>query len=562
MSVADVGNDVWSYLYSRRHRLVGGTVLLILSYFILLPVLATVYFSFFAQSSLFAGSFTLGSWVEAFNRIPPVLFNTVVYTLGAALLTTILALCIAWVIARTNAPFRRVYYYLLFLVFFVPPVAWELSYVRLFGQNGVYSTLLGVSPDMYSLPGMILTQGVRMVPFALVLLIPLIGNIGRSMEEAARVSGAGVAKTVKDITFPLVAPGALTVLILTISITLGSFRVPLVIGLPGDKRVLATAIFEAINATPVNYGVGMVYSVLLVSIAVPLFYLYRRAVGQSEKYQTISGSGYQTTPVDIGKWRYVASGAVGLFVLLTIIGPTLLMVYNSLIPFYISPLSGNIPPMSFAGYAALLENNVVHSALVNSVFYSVLGATLLLLLSVLLSWLIAKSSVAYRTTINYLSFLPIGIPSVSLALGILLIYTQFVPIALYGTFVLSVIAYVTRYIPATIRIVHPAVTQIQDELLEAGKITGANSTKRLRTLVTPLISPTLRPAWAMVFAVLFFEMPISMMLQSSGTKTVAVALFELQVDANYTQMAALGVFTMVLLMAMTVLLHVVGRRTE
>jgi len=541
-------------------RTVGLGILVVLAYLNLVPIVAIGVSSFFAQGLELFDSFTLNNYAIIASHYE-LLYNTTVFTLGSAILTTVVGVAIAWVIGRTNAPFRRLFYYTIFFAFFLPPVIWENSWIRLFGQRGVYATLLGVqSLPIRNLAGMIFVQSIRLVAFALVLLVPLFASMDTSLEESSHMSGAGIFKTATKITIPTIAPGIMTVFIFVTIISLESFRVPLIIGMPAKIQVLATAIYEASRVDPVNYGVAMAEGITIILLAIPLLWLYRRFVSQSEQFQTVSGSGFRTNPIDIGRWRYVVSALVGGYLIFTIVIPTLFMIYTSIVQVYVPPnlvTPALITPIQ--NYQAVLSNPKLWESLTNTLLVAFVATTISVVGGTGASWVIQKSNLPYRNLIDYISFVPMAIPSVALALGLVFIYLQIIPIGIYGTLWIIGVAFVIRQIPGAIRIIDPAIIQIQDELLESAEISGANRIRRVTAIVIPSIAGSLSALWAFLFAFLMFELPMVLMLYNTDTIMLSAHLYQLYTNARGPEAAAIGVLIMIILAVITVAVHRVGK---
>lgn len=528
-------------------------------YLIVFPFLSVAYASFTAHGSSFTGPFQFENWFQTIATVRPVLVNTILYSVGTAITTTVIGVALAWSIARTNVPWAKGFYFLAFVGFFFPPVAWEISWLRLLGRNGVYASLLGLETlGVGSIPGMITVASIRFVPLGLVLLVPLFASIDKSMEDAGLIAGGGTLRITWDITVKLIAPGILAVGLLVLLISLGSFRVPLLIGKAHGIEVLSVTIYEAMSVDPQSYGVAMTQSIILVGIALPMLYLYKRSLGTTKKFATISGQGYERSPIDIGRWRYLVFAGLALFFLLAILAPVLLLIYTSLMPFYIPPHTlQNFGIFTLDPYRAVLSDSRVLGAIRNSFIVAFLGTGLLIAGSILGAWIVHKTDVRFRDLIDYLSFSVIGLPSIPLAVGLIYVYLLYIPKGeiIYNSFAILIIAMYTRFISATLKVIEPSVIQVKQELLEAGELAGDTVVGRLRNIVLPLIKESAQAAWAMRFSIIFMEFPIAVMLQTRETEMVAAALLTMQTQAQFPHIAAFGVVIMGILGGMTLIVH-------
>jgi iron(III) transport system permease protein len=289
-----------------------------------------------------------------------------------------------------------------------------------------------------------------------------------------------------------------------------------------------------------------------------MLYLYKRSLGTTKKYATISGQGYERSPIDIGRWRYVVFGGLAAFFLLAILAPVLLLIYTSLMPYYIPPHAlQNFGIFTVDPYRAVLADGRVLGAIRNSFIVAFLATGLLIAGSILGSWIVHKTDVRFRNLIDYLSFSVIGLPSIPLAVGLIYVYLLYIPKGdiIYNSFAILIIAMYTRFISATVKVIEPGVIQVKQELLEAGELAGDTVVGRLRNIVLPLIKQSAQAALAMRFSIIFMEFPIAVMLQTRETEMVAAALLTMQTQAQFPHIAAFGVVIMIILGAMTLFVH-------
>jgi len=557
---------MWQRIQQRysanRNQWIGIGIVIGLILLNIVPFVIIVLSSFRASGTNLWADFTFQNWVLFVENSGPVILNTFVFATGSAILTTISAGGIAWVIARTDAPFRRLYYFTLFLVFFYPPVVIETVWIRLLGENGLYPALIGINSfNIYSMAGMVIVQSVRLLPIGMILLIPLFKSIDKTLEDAARTSGAGLLQTVRYVTGPLLLPGMAVVFVFAFLITLESFRVPLIIGLPAEIPVLAIEVYQSTNTPPVEYGFAMAQAVFLVGVSLPLLYLYKRLLGRTNQYVTVSGEGFVADNVETGRWKYVYSAVAGIFIVFTVVVPGLFMVYNSLLPYYmpphIMPLEQIASSFSLDGYRALFDNSELLDAAKNSFLVAFISAFLLTGTGIVIAWVVNKSEIRYKKLIDYLAFFPIGIPAVSLALAMMVLYLRFLDfIPIYGTLAIFLVAFYIKYIPSNVRTMETAVLQVDKSLIEAGSVAGASVSRSIYSLLVPVIFNLTRISWILSFSFIAMEMPIVMMLRSPETPMVSSILYRISNQASSgAETYAFGVCITALFVAVVLLLH-------
>ena len=238
--------------------------------------------------------------------------TTLAFATGSSLLAIALGFPSAWLIARTNVPFRRTVLVGAFLSLSAPLVVKGIGWILLLGpNNGLINVWLraafglqGAPITLFGLGGMILIEGLLWTPIALLLALPPLSAMDPSLEEAAAMCGASRWRTLVRITVPLARPAILAVLLLSFIRALEAFEVPLLIGIPGGVVTVTTALYQSIHSGFVpRYGEASAYAVLLtLAVSVPLA-LYYRATREGAKFATISGKGFRPARVDLGIWK-------------------------------------------------------------------------------------------------------------------------------------------------------------------------------------------------------------------------------------------------------------------
>ena len=109
----------------------------------------------------------------------------------------------------------------------------------------------------------------------------------------------------------------------------------------------------------------------------------------------------------------------------------------------------------------------------NSVLLGVLTASLVSLLGLAVSWIVLRTRHRGRSLLDQLSMVPLSMPAMVFALGLLWVYVQ-VPLPIYGTIGILLIAYATHYLPFGVRATSAALRQLHPELEEAARVAGAS----------------------------------------------------------------------------------------
>ena len=223
------------------------------------------------------GDFTFGYYVALFtgDQFINNLTNALLYAVGSAVVAIGIGVTLAWIVERTNTPFRHWVMIVSIVSLGIPSVLYTISFLMLLGKVGPFNQFLmwvfgAEEPilNVYSLWGMILVEGIEFAPLSFLLLSPVFRSNDASFEEASMMSGAGILRTFHNITFKLAMPGILALVILIFIRAFESFETPALVGLPGNVSVLTTDIYESIEELPANYGQAGAFSVVLLFIVV------------------------------------------------------------------------------------------------------------------------------------------------------------------------------------------------------------------------------------------------------------------------------------------------------
>jgi ABC-type sugar transport system permease subunit len=182
--------------------------------------------------------------------------NTIIYVVGSVVIGISLAVALAWLVERTNMPGKIWIYAGVPMTLAVPGMLQAMAWVLLLSPrigfiNKSLQSLFGLTEapiNIYSLGGMIFIEGLRLVPTAFLMLVPLMRGMDPSLEEAAAVCGARPFSTARKITLRLLAPGLVAVMIYQAMTALEVFEIPGILGLPAGIYVFSTKIYAVIRS--------------------------------------------------------------------------------------------------------------------------------------------------------------------------------------------------------------------------------------------------------------------------------------------------------------------------
>jgi iron(III) transport system permease protein len=391
--------------------------------------------------------------------------------------------------------------------------------------------------NIFSMQGMILVESFLWIPIVFLLMSTPFRAMDPALEEAATTAGSTGWQVFRKVTFPLALPSVLAVLILTFIRSLEAFEIPALIGIPAGVEVLTTKIYLQIRGGLIpKYGEASAYSIILIVMVALGLMPYYRITSKTYKYTTISGKAYRPHRVELGRWRWLG-GALMLVLPLLQIFPIAAITWSSLLPFAQPPSWKALSMVSFNNYRTAFADSSIIGSVINSVTVSVSSATIAIIVTFIAAWLIVRASIKARWVLDQMAMLPLVFPGIVMGIAILKMYLM-LPIPVYGTIWILVLAFIARYLPYGIRFSHSALLSLHKELEEGAMVSGASWFQMMRQVVVPLILPALLAGWIYIFLITFRELSIALLLYSPGSQVVAVKIWELWDNGHVGELAA------------------------
>ena len=562
------------------HRLTGRAALIIatisvLSVLILGPLIFLVFSSFRASEGGLpfgpSSTWTLQNYVDVFLQPSTyrLLWTTFIFSFGALVVSFVGAAALAWLIERTNLPFRSTWFVLIVAAIGIPniilAIAWGFLLNPTNGLINIYlRALFGLSGpgplDLYTLPGMIFVQGLTLIPITYLFLAAGFRSLDSGLEEAAAASGARFDAIARRVTLPLMTPAFLAAFVYQFVAVIDSFDIPFLIGLRGGVPVLTAQIFITVvpsSGLP-DYGLAASYSLLQMALAAIPMLLYVRVLSQGYRYETITGRGYQPRRVSLGRWKFPALIVVCMYVLASFVLPALILLWVSIQPYYAPPSPEALARVTLSAYWRLIQDKSVHQAVWNTVLLGLSVGAITLTLGTLVSWIVIRLRTRARLALDALSFLPQAMPGVLIGLSVLLIYIsldRWLPIPIYGTIWIIVIGLATQYIPLATRLMSAGIIQIGVELEEAAQASGASLFATMRRVVLPLVRPALANGFLLVFVATTKSLTLPLMLISRDGVVLSSLVYQHYERASAGTTGVLGVALVLIAVVAALLLR-------
>jgi iron(III) transport system permease protein len=538
---------------------------------VLLPLFTLVVASFqVMDASGFSTTWGLDNYTALFNDrvIHKAFINTLLISSGSTILAMFFGVSLAWINARTNCPWRdRLEPYNL-IPFFLSPFVGAIAWHNLAGGKtgllnswardylGAHGNILNVD-NIY---GVIWVTGLFFSPLVYLFVVGSLRRMDPSLEDSARTTGAGLLRTTLTVTLPLVAPAILSGAIIVFVTSAGEFGVPFKLGAPYGWQTLTTQIFSKAVGDDANYYLGSAMSMSL-GIITAFFIWIQQWYIAPRSFTTVTGKGFRPNVVDLGRWKWIAFGYNVTFILIAVALPIFCLLIVSLHPVW----QGKIIPsaMSFHNYAKTLffwrtdSIKAATNGIYNSFILAFLGATIAMILSLVVSHMIHRTKGFGARILDFLCVVPIGFPGIVLAMGVLVTYIR-TPI--YATLWIILLGYITRFFPYGQRNISSVMLAISEELDQSSRMSGASWFTTLRRITIPLLKPGIFAGWLLLFIIFLRELSISIILYTSGTETLSVGVYYLANYENEALTAALSMTqTVMLLVCVLIFRRVAGR---
>lgn len=497
-------------------------------------------------------------WMLTSGRTLEALGNTLLVAGGTCVLAAVFGMSLAWITARTNSFARDTLEAFNLIPFFLSPLVGAISWTYIASPRGgllnqFLVDFLGLkSPpfNIYSLSGIVWVLGIYFTPYMYLFTVGTLRKMDPALEEAARVCGASTLRTTLFVTLPMALPGILFGLGLTFISSAGIFGVPAALGVPSRIDVIPTMIYEAVSFYPPNYGRAAALSGFILILTVVILMGMRRLMAR-RAFAAVTGRGYQPHVLDIGRWRYLTFAYNLLFLLAAVGLPLGVLFIVSLSRVWL----GHIDPRLFTlehYHYVLAIYPLTKRAIGNSLQLAMVGATLALLFAFLVSYVIYRTRWRWRPALDFTTTLPIGVPGMVIAMGVLLAYIQ-TPI--YGTLWILMVAYITHFLPVGIKGSSAGLLSLHPELEESARTCGAGWLRTMVMVVLPLLRPAAVATWLLLFLIFIRELNASILLFTQGNEVMSVALYILLDDAPPGRVAAYAMVQTGMILALVALIR-------
>lgn len=523
-------------------------MIVILLLLIGLPIFWLVVSSFSRTNN---GGFTLDNYKQFFtsSRLLGAVVNSLILATGSGIMSVAIGVPMAWAVTRTNMPLRGLMKVLLLAAFIMPNFLGGIAWIMLASPNsgwlnrvfvGFFGTATGPF-NIYSMWGAIFVVGIYSYPYSYILTSSALEFVSSELEDAACILGAGTFTTTMRITLPLVLPSIVSGFLLAFLETIALFGSPNLILIPARVSIIITEIWQEFQFPP-NVELASAISITLILMTIATLWLQRFLIAK-KGYTTITGKGGRKRLLDLGIWRWFFLAFCLVVSTLSLFLPFYILLRTSLSKAWGQPFA--ISNMTLQWYEEVLfKLPFTQLSIVNSLLYATLAAVFAMAIGIAIAYMVNRQLVRGWRIIGFLPMIPLAIPGIVIAVGIFAAYSK-PPIFLYGTSLILIVAYTTRFLPIAFANADDIFKSINPEMELAAHNLGATQIQTIRQITIPLVQRGLIGGLILVFIMSVRELSSSILLITPNTQVITTVLFNMINEASFERVAALGVVMLI-----------------
>jgi iron(III) transport system permease protein len=546
-SLGRVGQTGWSALRFTDPTLpvwIGAALLLV--FLMVLPLGAIFRASLWDETGL-----TFSRYLEVFTnqQYLKAIWNTLIISTWVGVLAVIIGALLAWLLTRTDLPWKKPIRALVMASFVTPPFLGAFAWTLLAGPNAgalnkFYRAVTGSEEalfNIFTMPGLIFVMALYSFPYVFSMIANVCELISSDLEDAAEILGANKWRTAWTVTLPLALPALIGGFILAFLHSLSLFGAPAILGLPAGLHTITTQIWTLFQYPP-RLDMAAAFSVPLLLATMALIIAQKKILGR-KGYSTVGGKGGQKRLIRLGWGRVPVLIFVFGILSLSVFLPYWILLKAALSKAWALPLTWDnftLHNLSFTFF----EYGDTQRAIYNTFKLGLITATVGTLLATLIAYITNRNLFRGARYLSFFALAPLVIPGIVLAVGLFIAYTR-PPLVLYGTIWILFVAFLTKEMPIGFSQAESTFKSIHPELEDASRIIGANRLTTLKDVTAPLARSGLIAAWSFIFIGVIRELSAAILLFAPQSKVVSVVIFDLKEEGQIGVIAVLGILLLV-----------------
>ena len=546
----------------------GTIVLLVMALFVLYPLALLIYGSFIVENPDGSQTMGFGAWVYAWTQpgILQSIGNTFKIVVVLELVAMPTAVLIAWAVARTDIPGKRLIDTFFWIAFFLPALPVLLGWIFLFDPDyGVVNAVLMSLFDLrdppfniYSFWGIIFAHlAARSIAAKYIFMTPAFRNFDSSFEEASRMVGCSTLRTIWRIVIPVLMPAILITLAISLTHALESFEIELILGPPFHLYVFSTKMYQVVSGSPPMFNAATVLGLSVLLIVLPLI-LWQQRLLSKRSFVTVT-SHFQVKPLQLHSWRWVFFGVLATLGVFITIVPVVCLLMSTFMNLFGQFNLDKVWTMDH--WESVLSDPLLIHSLVNTLVLAGSAALVGVLWFSLVAYVSVRTKYVGRQALDFVTWLPATLPGIILGLGLLWMFLT-VPVLqpFYGTVIILVVAVLINAVTTGVQLIKSNMVQLGNDLEEASFVAGANWAYTFRRIVMPILGPVLISVALLIFSSAARNVSNIVMIVTGDNRPLAMLQVDYMTDGQYEPAAIVGVMIVLMTLGVAVAARAISRK--
>jgi iron(III) transport system permease protein len=534
-----------------RDQLTMYGVLAVLALLVLAPVVPTLWQSVIDRPLYEDGGvLTLEGYRSLFTDagFGEVILNTLMFAGLTTVLTVLIAVPMAVVVVRTRLPGGRAIALAMQWPFFISSLILGFGWILMYGPAGFVSVQIeravgGVPWNLYSIPGMAVTEAVALAPIAYVFCANALRQSDASLESAAQVCGAGPVRILFQVVVPMLRPPVVYSSILVFSMSVETLSVPLLYGQPVGISVFSTFLYKnGLQSVDPDYTVLGAASVIILLVTISLVAVQAKLLKDAARFVSVRGKATRPRQLELGWVKWVSVVFIAFYVVFGALIPIVGLVFRSFTLIF-TPLRNPFDFLTMTNYETVFQFESYRQSIINSLIVAGVGSVLVSSLAVMAVMVARRSTFRYGRLVEYLALIPQSVPGIIIGIGFFWAFA-FAPFGvgtlLQGSLGALVIAFGLRALPSAFGSVAPSIMQIGAELDNAARVSGADWLMTFFRVLRVLITPAFAGALVLTFVIMLKEYSPAVFLSSADSNILGTTMLELWAQGRTGSVAALA----------------------
>lgn len=530
-------------------------IIIVFAIFLIYPLLS-LFLDGFKDSK--SGVWSLVNYIQFFSKkyYISALVNSFKLTISVTVIAVLIGVPLAYFMSFYKIKGKGILEVLFIISMMSPNFIGAYSWILLLGRNGSVTKFLekalGINiPSIYGFAGMLLVFSLKLYPFIYIYVSGALKKIDVALSEAAESLGCGGLKKVFTVIMPLITPTLVAAALLVFMNCMADFGTPALIG--EGYRVMPTLVYsEFVGESGGSANFAACMATIMIIITALVFFLQKWYI--NTKSFTMSSIRPIQPKEPKGIFKVLIYIYIYLLAGLSII-PQAMVVYTS---FKATKMQVFVDGFSLGSYKKVADKAL--AAVTNTYVFCFFAIVIIITLGMLIAYLTVRRRSVLTSAIDSIAMFPYIVPGSVLGITLLIAFNH-QPLMLAGTAFIIIISLVIRRLAYTLRSSSAILYQISPSMEEAAVSLGDTPAKSFVKVTAKMMLPGVASGAILSWITIINELSSSVMLYTSKTKTMSVAIYNEVIRASYGPAAALAsILTLTTVISLLVFFKVSGSK--